>query len=274
MFFPFLLILSLFLSHCLYTSHSYNTGRILKQGLSSTTLGYGKQTLLSLECDGIGENGESWGSLVREDDKVHCRSIVGNQPGDTTYFNPRVKKQKIPDWSFGYSLGIRDKWGPFPGLEMGFLLEVPTLPISAEFYLRLGLPHPKWKGFKHGAALGYIMGAWADNSQYLEYAISRDIGNHLAYTNFRTTYMASQIPDIYSGNKNSEFKLNKNRRLLLQNTFGFMWNIPPIIMFPDFVTPQINVTYPNLPLSYNEKAFGYEEGGLYVKWNIGFGWKF
>ncbi|MFC1585131.1 hypothetical protein ACFL5V_06275 [Fibrobacterota bacterium] len=257
---------------CLYTSHNYQTGRILKEGHSGTTIGYGRQQLVSLECH---SNSSSWGQLVREDGDTRCRSI--NDPSgtpDTSYSEPVVNKESIPEFSYGYGLGIRDRWGPFPGLEMGFLLELPTMPISAEFYFRLGLPDHMWQRTKHSASLGYIIGSWSDNSYYLGYGISREVGRHLAYANFRSTIMATQVADIEPEEVDDAFKFNHNRRFVQQLSLGFMWMIPGIVVFPDFVTPQINFIYPKIPVSFDMESFGYDHDGVYIKWNVGFGWRF
>ncbi len=265
-----------FLCGCLYTSHNYNTGRVLKGGQSAVTIGYGKQKLYDLDCwDVPGNFRDSWVELARKDGTIKCRKVTNpDTVPDTSYYSASLNESTTTSWSYGYSLGIRDNWGPFPGLEMGLLLEVPTMPISASFYLRLGLPPVKWQGLKHSATVGYIMGAWADNSYYAGYALSHSVGKGLAYASFRTTLMATQTPDIDSENTGNTFKFSHNRTLVHQLTTGFMWFMPVLAIFPDFITPQVNFIYPNIPLTFSMDSYGYDHGGIYTRWNIGFGWSF
>ncbi|MBF0430573.1 MAG: hypothetical protein HQK83_04805 [Fibrobacteria bacterium] len=265
------LVIPVVLCSCIYTTHNYNTGRTLQEGKSRITLGYGKQKMITLDCS----YDNRWGYLIKKDGKATCLyEEYLDSTIDSSFYKPNDHIQSIPDLSFGYGLGIRNNWGPFPGLEMGFLLEIPTLPISAEFYMRLAMPDYMWKKTKHSVAMGYIMGAWADNSWYLGYAISHEIGKNLVYGSFRSTLMATQMMDNGTEDADESFKFVHNRKLVHMLTTGFMWFIPDIVIFPDFVTPQINILYPKIPLTFDSRSWGYDDGGFYVKWNVGFGWSF
>jgi len=135
--------------------------------------------------------------------------------------------------------------GPFPGVEMGLHLESPTNPVSGEFDLQLGLPVPAGRPYHHSLSAGWGIGIWADNSYFLEYAASRSWGGNEFFGNYRATYLASQLADLNGSVEARKFRLN--RRLIHQSSLGFKWTLPEIPVVPDFIVPEVGLTYPLAP---------------------------
>ena len=65
-----------------------------------------------------------------------------------------------------------------------------------------------------------------------------------------------------------------HRRFIQQLNLGLLINLPDIYMVPSYLSPQVNLIYPSIPLTFDEDVFGSIEDGLLFKWNVGFGWEF
>lgn len=154
-----------------------------------------------------------------------------------------VRKSDGPQGSLDYRLGIADRFGPFPGAELQWHLEAPTNPASLEFSLNLALPG--FAGARHMAGAGWGIGAWADNSLFLQYAISRRFGLPLFFADLRLTLLATQLPRVLK----DDFAraLPSDRVLVAQTGFGFRVPLPRWPVAPDFLAPRFNVTYPQVP---------------------------
>ena len=257
------------LSGCLYTSHHYNSGRILEPGNTAVTIGYGKFKLLQADCEN-GYYGQTDSAGV-----LHCvyYDFRGSNSADTIRRDPVITESSIPKFSLGYRLGVRGPWGPFTGIELGWHLEAPTNPGSAEFDLKFGLPAPKSTHLFHSLSGGWIVGMWADNSFFTEYAASRAFGEgdnaHALYASCRLTHLATQPADVFLTDS-LNLRFNNKKRFANQATLGFHLRMPEFPILPDYLSPQITVSTPWV------RVFGdvAPKDGYLVDLNIGFGWRF
>ncbi|MDB5104259.1 MAG: hypothetical protein JWP91_1948 [Fibrobacteres bacterium] len=258
------------LSGCLYTTHHFNSGRILEPGKTAVTFGLGRSEIYDQDCPE---------TYVRSpDDASHCERILGGPSGiegppvaaDTNRVPMEVTHVTIPKFSLSYRLGVRGPWGPFTGVEMGWQVEAVTNPGTIEFDLKFGLPIPKRFSAQHSVSGGWGVGMWADNSWFLEYAASRNFGKHALYGNYRYTWLASQPADINSSFDN--WKFVSHRHYAHQAALGAYLRLPDWTLVPDFITPQVIFTAPITPaLSVISPSL---LDPFSMNFNFGFGWNF
>ncbi|HKP97908.1 MAG TPA: hypothetical protein VJ385_19385 [Fibrobacteria bacterium] len=269
-------VVSVFLlTGCLYSTHHFNTGRLLEPGRSSFTLGAGSSKTVSYGCP-EDRTAYSYRDSTRT---VRCVSV---EPGtmDTSkgqsVFTPKFLDQEISssssiNGSLGYRLGVHGRLGPLTGMEIGLHLESPTNPVTGEFDLKLGLPAPVDRPYHHSLSAGWGIGAWADNSWFLEYAASRAYGASDLFFNYRATYLASQFADLREAEDTRHF--DSRRRLIHQAALGFKCILPEGAVLPDFIAPEAVLTYPLAPAGYkaipdfalDDRVWGF---------NLGLGWSF
>jgi hypothetical protein len=265
--------LALFLQGCLYSSHHFNTGRILAPGNTAVTIGYGHMNLNQADCREF----EGWYAETDSLDVTRCVQW-NRQPGDTAprrTMKPEIVETSLPRFSLGYRLGVRGPWGPFTGVEMGWHLEAPTNPGSAEFDLKFGLPTAGAKRFFHTASGGWIVGMWSDNSFFGEYAASRAFGTgydaHALYGSWRLTRLATQPDEVFVTDTTTGMpSFGTRRRWANQATVGFHVRLPAIPIIPDYLSPQATFSMPWVPVFESVRP---EEDYL-LNLNLGFGWRF
>lgn len=263
---------SLVLGGCLYTSHHFNSGRILEPGNTAVTLGYGSFKMRDLGCD----EGQGYSAYADTSGVERCLrpDFSGSGAGMDTA-DPVLSVLKIPRFSLGYRLGVRGAWGPFTGVELGWHLEVPTNPGTAEFDLKLGLPAPPAFRLFHSVSGGWGVGMWADNSFFGEYAASRAFGRggggdaHALYANYRLTRLATQPGEVFGTDSLAGRFLHK-RRWAQQAGLGFHCRLPDLVILPDFVSPQVTVSTPWVPGLDDAPP----EESFLLDVNFGFGWRF
>jgi hypothetical protein len=240
------------LTGCLYSTAHFNAGRVLEPGRTSLTLGGGGSKTLSFGCEFSREyNGydysDSTGSHCVEFENRIDSNGVNAFVQDTTpakkLWHPGTK------YSLDYRLGILGKWGPFPGADIGLHFEAPTNPATGEFDFRLGLPVPGKRPWHHSLSAGWGIGVWADNSYFLEYALSRSWGENALFANYRATHLATQFADLVDAETDRRFAIHP--RLIHQASLGFDWELPEIPVIPDFIVPQAILTYPLAPAGTN-----------------------
>ncbi|MEO7424004.1 MAG: hypothetical protein ABI036_02390 [Fibrobacteria bacterium] len=251
-------VLALLLNGCLYTTHHFNTGRLLEPGHSAVTLGYGRSSTVGYGCpdgldiydysDSTGLHCERYNPFFGEGMQGQGEDRAQSQGPDT--LQPESKSSPISNGSIGYRLGIHDRFGPFTGAEIGLHLEAPTNPASAEFDLKLGLPLPQGIPYHHSLSAGWGIGAWADNSWFLEYAASRAFGGSDLFVNYRADYLSTQVGEITSKKVKNTFR--RHPRWIHQAAFGFRWALPKIAVVPDFLIPQIGLNYPQAPVGESD----------------------
>lgn len=257
---PVVVILAGCLSGCLYTTHHFNTGRVLEPGKTAVTLGMGRATFYDEICPkGYFRTTSEKGDQVCADELTYSDTV------------PQVlEKILTPKISLGYRLGVRGAWGPFQGLELGWQMEAPTNPGTVDFDLKFGLPAPGGMRLDHSLSAGWEVGMWADNSYFLEYAASRPFGANALYANYRFTWLATQQGDLERSFE--EWKFVSKRRYANQFSFGFDWKIRKIFLIPDFISPQIFILFPVYP-GLNQVDTDLLDAFL-MDFNLGFGWNF
>lgn len=252
---------ALFLNGCLYTSHHFNTGRVLEPGNTAVTVGWGKARLYEEDCPD-----NAYGPFTYGPESGRCMVY-----GDSILVKPIVSSTSIPKFSLGYRLGVRRDWGPFTGVELGWHIEVPTNPGSAEFDAKFGLPAPE--RYFHSLSGGWIIGSWADNSVFGEYAASRGFGKgdpaHSLYASYRLTYLATQPSDAVAEDSLVN-RFNHRRRFAHQATAGFLFRLPAFPVLPDFFSPHATVSMPVVP-AFDGPA---PDEPFLLDLNFGVGWRF
>ena len=235
------------LSGCLYSTQHFHTGVLAPEGHGQATLGLGRQPL--------------WRCSAPEDSVGH-RACNDDGSG-----KEQVTRTEAVQASIDYRLGLTDKIGPFPGAELEWHLEAPTNPATLEFSANLAMP--SWGGLRHMLGAGWGIGAWSDNSLFMEYAASRRVGLPLFFTNLRATLLATQLPRVLRDDFAEA--LPSERVLVVQSGFGARFPLPRWRMAPDFVIPQFNLTYPQLPAG--DRVFrGQDIPALQWDMNLGLGW--
>jgi len=239
------------LSGCLYSTQHFHTGVLLPAGKSQTTLGAGRQPL--------------WRCANYQSDSLGTRRVCDEDGTGSE----KIEKSDVFKGSLDYRLGVRDSWGPFPGVELQWHLEIPTSPATMEFAMNLALPSNG--AYRHKLGAGWGIGAWADNSYFLDYAISRKLGRPLFFGSFRTTWLATQIGDVIGEDFAKPFP--SHQHLILQGAFGAQLQLPDWAVAPDFFVPLINLTWPQVPSG--DQKFKPKSIPL-MQWDMSFGlgWTF
>ncbi len=259
------------LSGCLYSTGHFNTGKLLEAGQSNTLVGIGKVHNVSFVCP----EGNDWHSYSDTTGYNCLRSRFDGLPSIDSGSLPKQRKwETLPKIGFEYRLGIFNAFGPFLGADFGMHYEAPTAPISAEFDIRIGFPSPKNLDINHTLSAGWGIGLWADNSYFLEYALSKEWKKFLFFSNYRLTYLATQAADLQRTSDSLRFF--RNQKSINQISFGAKWDWPEIFLLPDFIIPQIIVTY---PIALVDDSYGYAYPKTYLKtsswdYNLGIGWHF
>ncbi len=220
-------------------------------GHSQATLGMGQGPLW--HCDSALPDSLRAGKSCNEDGSGVEKAVVG----------------AVSQASFDYRLGILDSVGKLPGLELEWHVEAPTNPATMEFALNLGLPGGG--DFHHKIGAGWGVGAWADNSFFVEYAVSRRVGFPVFFGNLRVTYLATQIGTVLGDDFSKA--LPSDRVLVTQAGAGLLLKLPRWRVAPDFLIPQLNVTVPQVP--GGERAFRAQDIPT-AQWNmsLGMGWTY
>ncbi len=197
------------------------------------------------------------------------------QSGQWTHNLDTTEQRKFPSsalkGSLGYRLGMSGPRGFITGTEIGLHLEAPTNPVSGEFDLKIGLPVPGGRPYHHSLSAGWGIGIWADNSYFLEYAVSRALGGSDLFAAYRGTNLATQIADLGSSQGDRRFKTK--RRLIHQATVGFSLALPAIPVIPDFLAPMAVLTYPLAPFSSSRVPDHVLDDHLWDL-SLGMGWRF
>lgn len=181
----------------------------------------------------------------------------------------KFNNSNLAKGSFNYRFGVAEKLGPFPGVDLGWHLEIPTNPGTMEFDARLAFPAGKNEYIHHSLSGGWGIGMWADNTLFAEYAVSGKIRRSSLFLNIRTTYLATQFFKVFSEDIDKPF--THNQRLIYQAGAGFSYILPDIPVLPDFIIPQLIATWPQIPAGSLPDDIIWD-----VQWNVnlGTGWRF
>jgi len=270
-------VLSFYLSGCLYTTHHFNTGALLLPGETTNSLGFGTQAFVELKCSDVDmrASGNAYGTVQHDKNgKVSClvqsiREMDTLYRYDSTWIPVHEKRNTVPNFSFGRRIGVREAWGPFTGVDLGWRIEAPTGPFSAEFDARFGLPIPeKLNGFKHSLSLGWDIGAYVDNSWFGEYAVSYALPWLRPFGQFRATYLATQPPDLEAGV--DDLRLTPYRRWVGQFGLGSDFQTRGSGIIPKHILPLFLITTPGLP--FIVEPFHPPEKHFAVNFVLGMSW--
>ena len=187
------------------------------------------------------------------------------------------EQENIPLPSYTWSLGVRDQWGPFPGAELGWMVEALG---TIDFNANLGLPgfenHPKWR---HAIMAGWGIGNWADNTLFLEYAISfRPETSWLLYTNFRTSYVATSLNDLElsdQSNSNDKNVFLSHQRWLFQNTWGVRVGPIKVRILPKYYDLNVHMGAPKIMFPGGVPSQALVKNGypsMYMALGMGLSW--
>jgi hypothetical protein len=273
------------LQGCLYTSHHFNTGRLLEPGKTHWEIGLGRQPFVAYSCPelSIEEQNQIQLELAAEalklpniqrenagglsfsgsahadpDGRPACHvaysagldSVTGEYMQTEKYLPASSKITSQFNYSLGWRLGVRKAWGPLTGVDLGWRLEAPTGPATLEFDARFGLPTPEiLPAWNHSLSMGWGIGAWADNTVFTEYALGRGQGTFLPFirpfVNTRLTYLATQPSDFTASNSYQGFP--SYRRWIGQASLGSEFVLPDIFLVPRRILSEATLTYPGLP---------------------------
>lgn len=255
------------LNGCLSTTSQHlNTGRILAPGVVEDTWSLANTTVI--QCNG---------TMVRNRD-----GYMVCQPDETDWSSAPKKKQysmiEIPSLATSWRLGVREQWGPFTGVDMGWAMEFPG---TLEFDGRFGLPfwenYPSWK---HSIAIGWGIGNWADNTWYTEYAFSYAAGKHaLFFCNFRESWLSTQIVELefneFEDNDENQTEVFKShRRFVHQLSLGTKLGPTGMKWLPNYYSFGLHLTAPVIfygggdPYSVDKKSFPWYN----TQYSIGLTW--
>ena len=89
------------------------------------------------------------------------------------------------------------------------------------------------------------------------------------FSNIRATYLATQFFKVFEQDIDHPFI--HEQRMIYQAAAGFHYQLPRIPVLPDFIIPQVIVTYPQVPAGIQA------EGVIWnplLNLNLGTGWNF
>ncbi|MGL1900917.1 MAG: hypothetical protein OCC49_02185 [Fibrobacterales bacterium] len=241
------------LSSCLTTQH-FNTGKTLKTGNSVVVWGVGSNTIFNCSRDY-----DNW-EYSNNDSTVYTKTCQSNE-------NEIIDDELAPQISRKFRLGVRDDWGPFPGVDIGYSLEAPG---GVEFDGRLALPGLS-ESLYHSLSVGWIIGLWADNTVFLEYAFSKEVGKNSFYVNLRESYIATQAYDL-EFDEDSEEMFKHNRNWATQLGFGMRHEGKRQFFFPNVFYAHGTITAP--AFSFVDRIEGDMRPMYQFSPSVGVGWTY
>jgi hypothetical protein len=269
-------LLALPLAGCLYTTHHFNSGRLLEPGETAVTFGMGKAYFYEEACpDGYRDYVPAHGAEPRcRSEKSLYGGIVEDTAGGAAAADSirpmGLRKSTSFKGSLGYRLGVRKRWGPLTGIEMGWSVEAPTNPMTLEFDVKAGLPLPaRWQA-AHSLSAGWGIGAWVDNSWFVEYAASRAFGDDAVFLNYRYTRVATQPEDLDSSFDAGRFVPLPGSAH--QWAVGWYHKLPAIPLIPDHLVPEVTATLP--VYLYGARVPAAARPAVDFNFNLGMGWDF
>jgi len=260
-------LLCLPLTGCLYTVQRFNDGTILPPGASDVTLGIGGASSWSVDCpEGYYESGSN---CLR----YNYGSYYSAKPPSYDTARPALKEDPLTQVHLGWRLGVRKEWGPFTGAEIGWNLDIPTEPATMEFYGRLGLPGFSDTAVAHSLTAGWGIGAWADNSWWLEYSLSRRLGPVRPWIGGRALLQGTRVSAVSTDDGDA---LVSDRHLLWQAFGGASVSLGEIPVIPDWIAVEATWTTPGVRAGLSSKdATNYRIAGKNdFRVHVGFGWRF
>jgi hypothetical protein len=240
----------------------FNDAKIVKSGMTTST--YGISNAVTYLC----ENGGT-----KTADGRYC--LPNSQTEVYNENEPHLTHERIPSFSYGYRLGVRDSWGPFQGVDIGYLWQIPN---SIELDIRLGLPGSTPGAYLHALKLGWDMGMYPDNTYFAEYSGGWDGKYFIPYFNFKAAWLATQIADLEPnpapGEDDSKDAFKHNRRLALMGALGVRLQTQKALPLIDFIHIQYQLAYPVLALPGSAVPRSQDAGYVFGSLNLGIGLEF
>ncbi len=243
----------LMLSSCLTTQH-YNNGKTLKSGKSVVVWGAGYHKYLKCTSRDYRVNETN---QDRKPNTKKCLEAEGEEIDET--YEPQVSRK--------FRLGVRDNWGPFPGLDIGYSFEALG---GVEFDGRLALPYVI-EELNHSISAGWVIGNWADNTLFMEYAFSKDFLATNLYINIRESYVATQTYDLdIDGGEDDVFI--HNQKWVTQLGFGMRYEGTRRFLLPNIFYAHGTITAP--AFSFVDRIEGDMKPVYQFSPSVGVGWTY
>ncbi|MCB9497811.1 MAG: hypothetical protein H6686_13065 [Fibrobacteria bacterium] len=268
---PFSLVLvasgSVVLQGCLATVMRLEDGTILPPGSSDFALATGKVDRTDLVCPDP--------TTYLEVPDAGSPSCVGRsgwtyeggfpQGSSRTLSDPRVVSHREAHFGLVWRLGALGPFGPFTGLELGMQSEVATYPATQEFRLALGLPGSD-SVWAQSLLAGWGIGMWADNSWFLQYALSRRWGDVSLFGSWRSTLQATSMQDVMI-----DGSFQHERTWEHQLGGGARYRLGEAPVLPDWLqcAATLNLVHQGYP---EDTRFRQPEGTSLV-WTLAWGWR-
>ena len=186
--------------------------------------------------------------------------------GGRNHFDPRVDVDREFHVALNWKLGVLGAFGPFTGMQVGMQTEFATAPVTQEFHVAIGLPGSD-SSVAHSLAAGWGVGMWADNSWFLQYAVSRRFGICRVFGSLRGTLQPSMTAmDIDKG------RFESDRSWDLQAAVGAKVPLGRVAVLPDWIglgatVDLMHAGYPSL----DADDLG-QESGMGTAWALAMGW--
>lgn len=262
-----LVVASVAFQGCLATWMRLEDGTVLRPGRSELTLAGGKVPRTEWVCP----DPDAWLERTSEG-QLRCAHATAHESwgridSAKTFQTSAPSDSTSMEEHFGlaWRLGAMGPFGPFTGLELGLQMEVPTAPASQEFRVALGLPGSD-SVFAHSLIAGWGTGMWADDTWFLQYALSRRFGRARVYGSWRGTLQATSSSDVIDGDR-----FRQDRTWEQQIGAGMRYSLGSIPVVPDWVVlgataSLLHKGYPSLDLETPQAE------GFGVAWAVGGGW--
>jgi len=221
----------LLFSSCLFTTQSFNRGKLLKPGSSSFAFGYGQSP------------------SVKEYYLYDSRTGTDYQI---------LKNEGMSSYGIHYRLGVLDKLPFGQGMEIGWIAQGPIalykgVAASLELSSRLGIPPLVTNNgvLYHNVSLGWNIGQWIDNTWFTEYAAGFEFEHLTPYIGIRAMIASTDLmgqdkdPVTY---EDDEFGLGKfrksDRSFKMRLNAGIALHMGDIPLFPEFIIPEASFIFP------------------------------
>lgn len=247
---------------CLFTTQSFNRGKLLPPGVSDVAFGFGL-------CPAVTES-RTW----QAETTYYAGGGISYGYGDKVTY----RKEYIRTFALQYRLGVLEKYPFGKGFEVGWMVQAPVAlykgsVASLELNGRFGLkPVVTPDGvFYHNLSAGWDIGQWVDNSWFLEYAAGFEHGRFTPYAGFRailagTDYIGREGDPLDFDEEEfglGRFKPSK-RSFMARVTAGTAISLGEIPVLPEYIIPEVSLIFP-----------GYDSlHSVGPSFSVGFQWEF
>ncbi len=242
---------------CLFTTQSFNRGKLLQPGVSRFGGGVGVTPISE----------ENFGPVTMRDTFYTW----------TSYKSTGWERKNIRSFSVQYRLGVLEKRPFGNGLEIGWMVQAPVAIYSGyaavlELDSRFGFnPWVTESGVMyHNVSLGWDIGQWVDNTWFAEYAVGYEHGPITPYFNIRaiaggTDFFGHSRDPIASDSVGGLGRFDSSKRVFKgRATAGIALATGEIPFVPDYIIPEMNAVFPDYDTLRN----------VGMSFSLGFQWEF